>query len=102
MTADFHLAFNLALAVLFIFPLEHLAAWLVRLLSERKTSAGPAQPVYLDEALIAMPAVALACAAREVLHMGDIVETMLHQSMAALMSNDQARRFDLPHGQYRG
>jgi phosphate:Na+ symporter len=89
MAADFHLAFNAALAVLFIFPLEHLAAWLTRLLPEQKKPADPAQPIYLDEAAIEMPAVALACAAREVLHMGDVVETMLRQSMAALMSNDR-------------
>jgi phosphate:Na+ symporter len=89
MAADFHLAFNLALAVLFIFPLERLAAWLTRLLPEQKKSTDLAQPIYLDEVAIEMPAVALACAAREVLHTGDIVETMLRQSMAALMNNDR-------------
>jgi phosphate:Na+ symporter len=89
MAADFHLAFNLALAVLFIFPLERLAAWLTRLLPEQKKSADLTQPAYLDEAALEMPAVALACAAREVLHTGDIVETMLRQSMAALMNNDR-------------
>jgi phosphate:Na+ symporter len=89
MAADFHLAFNAALAVLFIFPLEHFASWLTRLLPEQKKTADPARPVYLDDAAIEMPPVALACAAREVLHMGDIVETMLRQSMAALMSNDR-------------
>jgi phosphate:Na+ symporter len=36
-----------------------------------------------------MPSVALACAARETLHMGDVVERMLRQAMTALMSNDR-------------
>jgi phosphate:Na+ symporter len=89
MAADFHLAFNLALAALFILPLERLAAWLTRILPEKKKSADPAQPLYLDDASIEMPAVALACAAREVLHMGDVVETMLRQALTALMSNDR-------------
>jgi phosphate:Na+ symporter len=89
MAADFHLAFNVAIALVFIFPLERLAALLTRLLPEQKKAADPALPIYLDEASIAMPPVALACAAREVLHMGDVVETMLSQSMTALMSNDR-------------
>jgi phosphate:Na+ symporter len=36
-----------------------------------------------------MPPVALACAARETLHVGDVVEGMLRQAMTALMSNDR-------------
>ena len=89
MTADFHLAFNAAIALVFIFPLNRMAAWLTQLLPEGKKPDDPALPVYLDEASLSMPSVALACAARETLHMGDVVETMLSQSMAALMSNDR-------------
>jgi phosphate:Na+ symporter len=89
MAADFHVAFNAALALLFIFPLERVAALLTNLLPEQKKPADPGQPVYLDEASLSMPSVALACAAREVLHMGDVVETMLRQSMTALMTGDR-------------
>jgi phosphate:Na+ symporter len=46
-------------------------------------------PLYLDEGAIGTPSVALACAARETLHMGDVVETMLKQGMAALLHNDR-------------
>ena len=77
MVADFHLAFNVALALLFIFPLQQIAVLLTRLLPEEKKPADPALPIYLDEASLGIPAVALACAAREVLHMGDIIESML-------------------------
>ena len=35
------------------------------------------------------PAVALVCAAREVLRMGDVIETMLRQAMTALLTNDR-------------
>jgi phosphate:Na+ symporter len=49
----------------------------------------PSAPLYLDEAAVHMPSVALACAARETLHMGDVVEDMLRKAMTALMSNDR-------------
>ena len=89
MAADFHTAFNLALAVVFIFLLDPLARLLVHLLPKPAKSADPAAPLYLDKTAIDTPSVALACAARETLHMGDLVETMLRQSMTALMTNDR-------------
>lgn len=89
MTADFHTAFNLVLAALFIFPLGWVASMLVRLLPERAKSNNPASPLYLDETALGTPSVALACAEREVLHLGDIVETMLRQAMTALMTDDR-------------
>ena len=89
MTADFHVAFNVVLAALFIFLLDQLAWLLVRLLPEPETSLDPSTPLYLDETAINTPSVALACAARETLHMGDIVEGMLRKAMAALMTNDR-------------
>jgi phosphate:Na+ symporter len=89
MTADFHMAFNIALALAFIFLLDHLAWLLVRLLPDPVKSADPSTPLYLDETAINTPSVALACAARETLHMGDIVESMLWKAMTALMTNDR-------------
>ena len=89
MTANFHLLFNLALAALFIGPLDLLAWLLEKILPERKRAADPSAPLYLDETAIVTPSVALACAARETLHMGDIVETMLRDAMGALMTDDR-------------
>jgi phosphate:Na+ symporter len=89
MAADFHTAFNLMLALVFIMLLDRMASLLVRLLPEPKKSPDPSDPLYLDETAIQTPSVALACAARETLHMGDIVETMLRQSMTVLMTNDR-------------
>ncbi len=89
MSADFHLAFNLALAALFIFPLGSVAQLLERLLPEQKKPTDPATPLYLDPSALESPPLALACAARETLHMGDIVETMLQRAMTALMTNDR-------------
>jgi len=89
MTADFHTAFNAVLALAFVFLLDGLASLLVRLLPEPSKRADPSAPLYLDETAIHTPSVALACAARETLHLGDVVEDMLRKAMTALMNNDR-------------
>jgi phosphate:Na+ symporter len=89
LAADFHTAFNLALALLFILPLGALAAFLERVLPERARPNDPSTPLYLSESALEAPAVALTCAARETLHIGDIVETMLRQTMVALQGDDR-------------
>ena len=89
MAADFHTAFNLALALVFIVPLKPLAKVLTRLLPERVQPSDPSTPLYLDETALGTPSVALACAARETLHIGDIIEDMLRRTMTALMTDDR-------------
>jgi phosphate:Na+ symporter len=89
MTAQFHIAFNVTLAVLFIGLLGPLAAVLERLFPDRKAATDPDAPRYLDENALDTPSLALSDAAREALHMGDIVEQMLRKVMTALMSNDR-------------
>jgi phosphate:Na+ symporter len=78
MAADFHTAFNIVFAVIFIFSLDPLARLLVNLLPERQQGVDPSAPLYLDESMIGTPGVALACSARETLPIGDIVEAMLN------------------------
>jgi phosphate:Na+ symporter len=89
LTAEFHVGFNVALAVVFLPLLDPLATTLVKLLPDRKTILDPSAPRYLDESALDTPSLALANAARETLHMGDTVETMLKQVMTALMANDR-------------
>jgi phosphate:Na+ symporter len=89
LAADFHTAFNVALALAFIAPLPGLAALLTRWLPQQMKPADPATPLYLDVNVAGTPSVALVCAAREVLRMGDIVESMLRQTMAAFLSGDR-------------
>jgi phosphate:Na+ symporter len=89
MAADFHTAFNVALALVFILPLNGLAALLTRLLPDQPKANDPSTPLYLDETALATPSVALVCAARETLHIGDIVETMLRQARTALLADDR-------------
>ena len=89
MTAAFHIATNLGTAVVFIGVLDGVAAILTRLLPTRVQTVDPAKPRYLDESALDTPSLALADAARETLHMGDIVETMLRQIMTAIINNDR-------------
>jgi phosphate:Na+ symporter len=89
LVADFHTLFNLALAALFILPLPPFAKLLQWLLPEPAAPADPSTPVYLDAAAIDTPSLALTCAARETLHMGDLIETMLRQTNVALMTDDR-------------
>ena len=90
LTAEFHIAFNLATAILFIGVLDHLSRLLTKLLPDRVQAEDPAQPRYLDETALETPSLALADAARETLRVGDMVETMLRKVMTAIMTNDRA------------
>ncbi len=90
MTALFHVAFNVVLAIIFL-PLLDLLAWLLtKLLPERTRPDDRDAPRYLDHSALDTPSLALADAARETLRMGDFVETMLRQVMKALMMGDRA------------
>ena len=89
MVADFHTAFNLVLALVFVLLLDAVAALLSNGCPIRRNGLTLSTPLYLDETAINTPSVALACAARETLHMGDVVENMLRKAMTALMTNDR-------------
>jgi phosphate:Na+ symporter len=90
MTAEFHIAFNVATAIVFIGLLDGMARLLKKLLPDRVLETDPSRPRYLDESALETPSLALADAARETLHMGDQVEIMLRKVMAAVMTNDRA------------
>jgi phosphate:Na+ symporter len=90
MTAEFHIVFNVATALIFIGLLDSMARLLKKLLPNRVQEADPSRPRYLDESALETPSLALADAARETLHMGDLVEIMLRKVMAAMMTNDRS------------
>src|SRR5262245_8075049 len=90
MTAEFHMAFNVVLALGFIGLLDPFAAILVRVFPARADATDPAYPRHLDDTALETPSLALADAARETLRMADIVEVMLRQVMSALLNNDRA------------
>jgi phosphate:Na+ symporter len=92
--ADFHTAFNLALALL-VFPwVGAYAALLERLIPSAPVTADPARPLYLDPAA-RDPAVALGGAAREALRMADVLEAMLRGFRAALETVDRREVADI-------
>src|SRR6202011_6330600 len=92
--ADFHTAFNLALACV-IFPLlKPYAALLRRLYPARIDPADPSRPLYLDAAAREMPVVALGAAARESLRLADALEAMLQGARDALIEGDRKQITD--------
>jgi phosphate:Na+ symporter len=90
MTALFHIAFNVALALIFLPLLDPLAWLLTKLFPARARTDDSSVPKYLDESALETPSLALADAARETLRIGDTVEVMLKQVMIALMTGDRA------------
>lgn len=85
---NFHTAFNLAVAAVFLFATEPVAALSKRLLPSQVKAEDPGRPKHLDRDNIQNPQVALACAARETLRMGDIVETMLRKSITVIRTDE--------------
>jgi phosphate:Na+ symporter len=94
LAANFHLLFNLALAVLFIGLLGPLAQ-LCRHLLPSPPVTDPGAPRYINEAALATPAVALAEASRETLRMIDILETMMRDLADALRHDDRKRASEI-------
>ncbi|MBX6375009.1 MAG: Na/Pi cotransporter family protein [Acetobacteraceae bacterium] len=89
--ADFHTAFNLVLAALFLPFLRPYAALLRRLLPARLDQADPSRPIYLDKAAIETPVVAIGAAAREALRLADVLEAMLQALRDAFEKDDRRR-----------
>ncbi len=77
-----HLGFNLALAAIFL-PLAAPLTRLVTALLPDRESKEITGPRYLDPEALALPAVALGQATREVLRMADLATEMLRQSIHA-------------------
>ena len=87
--ANFHTAFNLALAALFL-PLVGAVARLVQtVLPDRIAAEDPAAPRYLDPTALSTPPLAIAAAARETLRMGDTLERMLRDTLKVFDTDDR-------------
>jgi phosphate:Na+ symporter len=87
--ADFHTAFNLALAIVFIGLTGPVAKICTRLLPDRPKGSDDGKPRYLDRAAMESPAVAIANGARETLRMGDLVSRMLGDTLAVFRNDDR-------------
>ncbi|MEP7329098.1 MAG: Na/Pi cotransporter family protein [Betaproteobacteria bacterium] len=87
---NFHVLFNVSLAVIFIFFTEIIARWCVKLFPDNSVADVQAAPRHLDEAALPTPALAIANAAREALRIGDLIEQMLNGMLNVLKTNNEA------------
>lgn len=86
---NFHIAFNVALAVVFMGLLDPAARLLTRALPDQQSSGAVAvQPLYLDETVLDTPYLALTNASREALRMVDLIDAMLRRLLQAVSGND--------------
>jgi len=85
----FHLAFNAALALLFLGFTRHAANAVLRWLPKPERNL-TGRPHHLDPSALATPSLAISCAAREALHQADVVETML-MGVLTVIKNDDLR-----------
>jgi phosphate:Na+ symporter len=91
MAVNFHTAFNLALALVFIVPVDAMSKFVIRLLPEPPRPADLGLPLYLDEAALSSANVALANATRETMRLVNLVEDMLRGLIDVFQKDDPAR-----------
>lgn len=84
----FHTLFNLAKAGVFIALVGPAARLCERLLPLAKQADHPGQPRYLDASVLHTPEVAVSCAAREAMRVGDLIDQMLRDTLTVLSRND--------------
>ncbi|MDP6165551.1 MAG: Na/Pi cotransporter family protein [Gammaproteobacteria bacterium] len=86
---NFHLLFNLVLVAVAL-PLVHLMAQLTEaLLPAELNDEQEFKPRHLDAAALEVPALALSNVVREILRMGDTLESMISSTLDALKNEDQ-------------
>jgi phosphate:Na+ symporter len=85
---NFHTAFNLVVAALFLPAVPLVALLAQRLLPDMPQTAASTEPKHLDPTVLDTPSEALGCAMRETLHMGDRVADMLRQALTVFEKSD--------------
>jgi phosphate:Na+ symporter len=92
---NFHTAFNLVLALIFLPLTDRLAVMLLRLYPDPARPADPAKPLHLEDAALDSASVALANATRETLRIADMFETMLRGAIEVFRSGDRRRAAEI-------
>lgn len=87
--ANFHTAFNLALAIVFLFMTPLVAKMMTRVFPDEKNGGDHSEPLYLDPNAIKTPAVAIALAEQETLRMCGLVENMLRGTLEVFNSDNK-------------
>jgi phosphate:Na+ symporter len=87
---NFHMMFNIGMAVLFLPFLGPLTALGIKLIPDKDDKDDPSKPKYIDPRVLDTPTVALTNAAREVLRIADMTDQMLQTTWAVFQKNDAA------------
>ncbi len=87
---NFHMAFNIFTAVLFLPFLGPVSALVTKFVPDKEKSGDESEPKYLDTKVLDTPTVALTNAARESLRVADLTDQMLQTAWDAFQKNDQA------------
>jgi len=87
---NFHLAFNLGLAIVFLQLAGSVARLVERWLPTPPSDTLPGTPRHLDATALGTPALAIGNAAREAIRLADAVQDMLTGLLVTLKSNDFA------------
>jgi phosphate:Na+ symporter len=95
----FHLAFNGAVALIFIGLTGPVARLVTHWLPKPRKALVAGRPHHLDPSALSTPSLAISCAAREALHQADLVETMMVGMLSVIKNNDlrlaeELRRLD--------
>lgn len=84
----FHLAFNI-MGTLLCLPITGLVATAVgKILRQEEQPVSLSRPHHLDASALSTPSLAISCAAREALHLADLVETMLNGLKTVWQTDD--------------
>jgi phosphate:Na+ symporter len=92
---NFHLAFNLLLAICLIGFTAPVARLVERLMPDRAEHDRGIAPRHLDTGALDTPALATSNAAREALRIGDIIETMLTGLLTVIKTHDAKLATDI-------
>jgi phosphate:Na+ symporter len=85
----FHLAFNVALAIVFMAFTHRIAQFAERIIPTPPPAESKTKPRHLDPSALETPALAIGNAAREALRIADVIEEMLRGTLTVLQTNDR-------------
>ena len=90
--ANAHTTFNIVMTLIWTPLLFVMVKLVIRLIPDKKEGEGdPAEPVYLDDRLMAQPAAALQLAAKEILHLAFLVREQLHLTTGMVRRKEEGQ-----------
>lgn len=85
----FHMGFNIALAIIFLPFVKQIGRFVRRIVPPKKNEKNAANPIYLNEAELSQPFLALMSASRETLRLSDMSIEMLNMCRQSFRKNDE-------------